>query len=102
MSNTYEIGDRVRIRTTTPFQSAAGVAFDPDVVEFEVKEPGEATVTYVYGTDANVTRLATGDFACDVDVDTAGTWYYHVTGETSGEENRGADQGHFSVVRKAT
>lgn len=99
MSNTYEIGDRVRIRTTTPFQDTAGDAFDPDTVTFSVKTPGTAAVDYVYGTDANVTKLATGDFACDLDTETEGTWYYHVTGTTGGV-NRGADQGHFSVVRK--
>ncbi|NJN54490.1 MAG: hypothetical protein HC804_06895 [Anaerolineae bacterium] len=100
MINTYEIGDRVRISTATPFQSTAGVAFDPDVVTFEVKEPGQDTVAYVYGTDDNVTKLATGDYACDVDVDTPGTWYYHITGEADDGENSGADQGYFSVLRK--
>lgn len=102
MSNTYEIGDRVRISTETPFQSAAGVAFDPDVVKFQVKAPGTATVTYTYGTDTNVTRSATGDYACDIDVDTAETWFYTIIGETTLGQNRGAAQGHFLVRSRDT
>ena len=100
--NTYEIGDRVRIRTSTPFQDAAGTAFDPDVVTFEVRSPGGSTVSYVYGTDDEVTKIATGDYACDVDVEAAGGWYYHVRGETDEDQNRGADQGWFGVRQKVT
>lgn len=100
--NSYEIGDRVRITTSTPFADAAGTEFDPENVEFEVKEPGEDTVTYVYGVDANVTKIGTGDYACDVDANTAGRWYYYIIGEQDDGENRGADQGAFVVRRKNT
>lgn len=102
MSNTYEIGDRVRIRTSTPFQDSSAVAFDPAVVKFEVKAPGVATVTYTYGSSANVSKIATGDYACDIDTDTAGTWDYYIIGETAGGENRGASQGTFFVQEKTT
>jgi len=98
----YELGDRVRLRTATPFQDVNETAFDPDVVTFQVQSPGDITVSYVYNTNAEVTKLATGDYACDVDVETAGTWEYYVKGETSGGENRGADQGRFLVNRKRT
>lgn len=101
-NNLYEIGDRVRIRTTTPFQDTSEVAFDPQVVKFQVKEPGQDTVTYTYGSAANVTKLATGDYACDVDVNTKGTWLYHIIGEQATGENRGGDQGKFQVRSKAT
>lgn len=100
-TNTYEVGDRVRVRTSTPFQDAAGAAFDPDVVTFEVKDPAGTTVDYIYGTDDEVSKIATGDYACDVDVDTAGVWYYYVSG-MSGSENRGAHQGSFYVRQKTT
>lgn len=104
MTNSYEVGDRVRLPLSTPFQTneSTPVAFDPDVVTFEVKAPGVAVATYVYDADANVVRLATGDYVCYVDVDVPGTWYYYVAGEQNDGENRGAAQGSFYVVRKET
>lgn len=101
-TNSYEIGDRVRLRTSTPFQDSSAVAFDPTVVKFEVKAPDVATVTYTYGTSSNVSKIATGDYACDIDVDGAGVWSYYIIGETAGGENRGADQGSFFVQEKLT
>lgn len=102
MANIYEVGDRIRISTSTPFTDVDSVAIDPDTITFEVKNPAGTTTSYVYGTDANVTKAATGDYDCDVDVDSAGIWYYYIIGETSGGENRGADQGHFRVRAKPT
>jgi len=102
MANTYEQGDRIRISTSTPFQDAAGVDTDPNTVTFEVKNPAGTTTSYVYGTDSNVTKAATGDYDCDIDVEAAGIWYYYIKGESSGGENRGADQGYFYVQEKTT
>lgn len=102
MANTYEVGDRVRIRTSTPFQDINGTAFDPASVKFEVKAPDVATVIYTYNVSSNVAKIATGDYACDIDVDTAGVWHYYIIGETAGGENRGADQGYFVVQEKVT
>lgn len=101
-NNTYEVGDRVRIQTSTPFQDADETAFDPEVVTFEVKDPAGTTTAYVYLTDDEVSKIATGDYACDIDVDAAGTWRYYVLGEQSDGENRGADQGSFYVKAKGT
>jgi hypothetical protein len=97
MANTYDTGDRIEITTSTVFQDSDGSAFDPDVVTFTVKEPGAASEEYVYNTDAEVTRNGTGDYTCTIDVDTSGRWYYRIEGETSGSENRGADEGTFYV-----
>lgn len=98
MANTYDKGDRVEITTSTVFQDADGTAFDPQVVRFKVKSPGGTTVTYVYGTDSEVTKSATGDYTCTIDVDTAGVWTYRIEGEQSDGENRGADEGYFEVL----
>lgn len=98
MTNKYDKGDRVVISTSTVFQDDEGTAFDPDVVRFRVKPPGSAAVTYVYGTDSEVTKTATGDYTLTIDVETVGDWYYRIEGETSGGENRGADEGRFNVV----
>lgn len=109
MTNYYEIGERVRIRTNKPFQdTATATPFDPDVVRFEVKTPGGATASYVYDQDdpqnqnAAITKLATGDYACDVDVDVGGRFPYYLIGEMDDGENRGAAQGLFEVLKKAT
>lgn len=102
MTNSYEVGDRVEITTSTVFQNAAGTPFDPDTVTFEVKDPAGTTTSYVYGTDAEVTKNGTGDYSCTIDVDTAGTWRYYIIGEQSSGENRGADQGYFKVKAKVT
>lgn len=104
--NIYQVGDRVRIETgdgatRTPFQDVSGTAFDPEVVKFEVKAPDLATVTYTYPTAA-ITKLATGDYACDIDVNVDGNWYYHIIGEQNDGENRGGYQGYFKVEKKKT
>ena len=101
MSNTYDTGDRVKIETSTDtggtlFQDADGTAFDPTTVTFTINEPRTASVDYVYGVDAEVTKNGTGDYTCTIDVDTPGIWYYRIAGDNSGE-NRGADEGTFTV-----
>lgn len=100
MANTYEVGDRIRISTSTPFQDIDAVDIDPDVVTFTVKNPNGTSTDYIYGTDGEVTKAGTGDYDCDIDVDIAGRWYYYIIGETSGGVNRGAHQGYFDVRRK--
>jgi hypothetical protein len=97
------IGDRWRIKTSTPFQDKeTGTPFDPDVVRFEIKAPGLPTAEYIYGEDSNVEKVGVGDYYCDIDVDIPRTWYYHIIGETSEGENQGADQGSFFVKPKKT
>lgn len=100
--NTYQVGDRIRVSTSTPFTDIDSVAIDPDVVTFEIKSSDGTTASYVYNTHSNVTKIATGDYACDFDVDLSGTWHYHILGETSGSENRGGAQGKFRVQKKGT
>ena len=96
--NVYHVGDRVDIQTSTPFQDADGTAFDPDVVTFWVTVPGSDPEDYIYLTDDEVTRIDTGDYMCSIDVDVAGDYQYAILAETSTGENRGADQGVFTVM----
>jgi len=53
--------------------------------------------TYVYGTDSELVKDATGDYHFDVDVDEEGTWYYRIEGETSGGAKQGAAEGTFEA-----
>ena len=98
MANSYDVGDTVRVSTTTVFTDAADSAFDPDVVRGKVKDPSGNATTYVYGTDSELVKDATGDYHFDVDVDEAGTWYYRIEGESSGGAKQGADEGTFEAL----
>ena len=98
MSNTYDIGDRVTLYMTTPFQDADGTVFNPPVVNAKVTPPSDVSVTYVYGVDDELTRIDTGDYECEFDVDSSGWWRYRIEGETAEGENRGADEGSFYVI----
>lgn len=101
MTNQYDTGDRVAINTSTTFQNSAGIAFDPDNVVFSVKNPAGTTTTYTYDADgdqdAAITKNATGDYTLTIDVDTSGDWRYRIAGEQDNGENRGADEGLFTV-----
>lgn len=98
----YQVGDRVRIRTGTPFQNKeTGTPFDPDVITFEIKPPGGPTVSYELSDD-NVNKLATGDYECLYDVDLPGKYHTYLKGKTATGENRGAAQGSFQVEVKPT
>ncbi len=101
MSQYFDEGDRIEVKTTVPFRDAdTQAAFDPDIVRFLVKDPTGSVETYIYNTHAVVTRSDTGDYTLTIDVDTGGDWYVRVEGEQSSGENRGADEILF-VVRKS-
>lgn len=57
---------------------------DPGVVTIQVKTPAASTTAYVYGTDAEVTRIATGVYQIAFAVTAAGTWTVQAEGSSSG------------------
>jgi hypothetical protein len=75
-------GDYVEKRFTF---HANGVVSDPDVVKVGLEAPDGSETTFVYGTDAEVTRISTGiyKFRKQMDGDT-GSWRYTVMGEWTG------------------
>ena len=97
MANTYDTGDVVDIDTSTVFQDADGTAFDPQVVTFKVVDPDSTSTDYVNGVDSEVTKNATGDYTCSIEVATAGYWYYRIAGTQNDASLRGADEGRFYV-----
>lgn len=97
MANSYQIGDAVRVSTSTVFTDASSTAFDPDVVRGKFKDPSGNITTYVYGTDSELVKDATGEYHFDVSVDEAGTWYYRIEGESSAGAAQGADEGTFEA-----
>ena len=68
----YNLGQKVRI--TAVFTDEDGEAGDPSAVYAVVKEPGEAAVTYTYGTDAEVVKDSVGNYHLDQALDRPGIW----------------------------
>lgn len=79
---TYDIGDVVRCTGT--FTDADGNAQDPSGVIFRVEDPSGNEMTYIYGTDAEVIKTATGIYYVDVTIDEAGYWHYRFEGTGTG------------------
>jgi uncharacterized protein YfaS (alpha-2-macroglobulin family) len=75
----YDVGDTVRIATTTPFANSAGTATDPTTVTLNVREPDGTVTAYTYAA-AQVTKAGTGDFYKDVSVDASGVWAWEWIG----------------------
>lgn len=97
MANIYQVGDAVRVATSTAFTDATPAAFDPDVVRGKFRDPSGNITTYVYGTDSELVKDGAGDYHFDITVDEAGTWYYRMEGETAGGAAQGAAEGTFEV-----
>ena len=94
----YDIGDAVKIYTSTPFQDqSTGNPTDPDVVRFKVRTPSGTVTPYVYGTDTEVVKDGTGDYHMIVRPDEAGEWVWRVEGETSEGLALAAEEAHFDV-----
>ena len=68
------------VRATATFANSAGTATDPTTVTVYVKNPAGTLSTYIYGTDAEVVKSATGIFYIDVDCNKAGEWHVRFKG----------------------
>jgi hypothetical protein len=69
------VGDLVILKNGT-FLNAEGVAVDPPVVNVKVQDPAALDVTYTYGVNPNVEKLATGVYRCTIKPVIAGIWFY--------------------------
>lgn len=81
--NIHDLGDLVRVATYDPTTGEGGftdmltgVVMDPDVVNLSIKKPDNTVATYVYNTDPEIEKNATGQYHMDVDTDQAGQWRY--------------------------
>jgi uncharacterized protein YfaS (alpha-2-macroglobulin family) len=75
--NIYETGQKVRCSAAFTVNS---VATDPTTVTCKVKDPSGNTTTYVYGTDADLKKLSTGNYYIDVTTDEKGEWFFRFEG----------------------
>lgn len=95
----YDVGDSLKIRTTTPFQVVeSGVLVDPANVTFTVRDPLGVRTDYVYGVAAGVVREAAGDYSFVVRPDCAGNWRFAVAGTASDGTALSAAEGNFEVA----
>lgn len=93
--NKYDKGDVVR---ATGSFTGGGAAIDPDSVSFRVKAPDGTVTVYVYLTDAELVKEATGVYHVDVDANANGEWFYRW--ESSGL-GQAAAEGRFIVKASA-
>lgn len=84
----YNIGDKPRCTGTV--EQTDDTPINPSVVKAWYRNPAGTVTTLTYGTDAALIRLSTGVYYFDLDVDTAGRWYYGFystgTGKASGDD----------------
>lgn len=59
---------------TAAFTNASGVAADPASVVFKTYSPRGDIKTYTYGTDGNVSKASTGNYAASFVADEGGRW----------------------------
>ncbi len=92
MSNTYDVGDRVRVSAS--FADEVAAPSDPSPVRLLYRDPAGAVTTLVYGTDSELVRDGVGAYHADLDADAAGTWHYRAEGE---ESPQAAGEARFQV-----
>lgn len=71
-------------RLAINFQDDDGNDIDPTGLTFKLMSPTGTLTTYVYGTDAEVVKLSTGDYYVDVTPDESGRWRWRWVSTGSG------------------
>ena len=82
------------VRLTATFMDEAGALVDPGMVSFWLKAPDGTVTEYVYGTDVELVKPATGVYYVDWPNDAAGLYAVRFDG-TGG--NPGAVEGQYVV-----
>lgn len=74
MAGTYDVGDSVRC--TAKFRDENNQLADPSVVIFRYRNPAGNITSYTFGVDVQLQRHSIGVYYIDVDIDSAGSWFY--------------------------
>lgn len=90
-TNEYDVGDVIKL--TAAFTDG-GTAVDPGTVTFKIRPPVGDIVTYVYGTDAALTKTATGNYRLDYEPTQHGTYTWRAAGTVT---NKAAGEQSFRV-----
>ena len=88
--NTYEIGDKVRIKATF---TVSGVKTDPTTITLRVKSPSNVISIYTYAL-FEITKSATGMYHKDISITESGEWFYRWEGTGAVET---ADEAYLVV-----
>ena len=73
LNSSYDLNDRVRCTGTF---TVSDVNTDPTAITFVYKVPSGTITTLTYGVDGALVKSATGVYYVDLDVSSAGSWYY--------------------------
>lgn len=90
--NTYDRGDKVRLKATV--RDSAGALVDPTSIVLRVRDPGQALGSPTLYSGGSIVKDSVGLYHCDVDVNLAGTWRYRW--ESTGGAIA-AEEGEFEV-----
>jgi hypothetical protein len=86
----FDLGDLVQVDADFTTQ-ATGAVIDPTTVSVSVLDPDRKLTTYVYVTDVEVVKDATGSYYLRINANKAGRWYYRWfstgTGQAAGERS---------------
>lgn len=93
-----KIWPETTLRLEVVFTDEDGNAVDPDTVTFSTYTPNGTLTSYVYGTDAEVGKSATGSYYADIVPDESGRWHFRWV--TTGTGTALATEGNF-VVQKS-
>lgn len=89
----HYIGDVIRIAVN---YSSLGTDVDPEGVSLSIMDPSGTVVTYVYGSDPDVTLTDVGDYYCDYVIpQKSGRYKYRWT--STGVGTTSALEGDFLV-----
>lgn len=83
------------LRIPVNYTDGSGTDIDPTAVTFKLYSPDYQTTTYVYGTDAEVVKDATGNYYIDVSPTVAGRWHYRW--DSTGTNKASGVEGSFVV-----
>lgn len=75
----FATGETIRARATYS-DPDTGVLLDPATVSVAIRPPSGAIVTYVYLTDAELTRVSLGVFQVSIPLTEVGTYKWKWTG----------------------
>lgn len=93
MTNTYDIGDRVKITGTFKENGELG---DPAVIRGIYKNSSIGLITTLLYSESEIVRESPGVYSFEIEITSGGYWYYRMD---DGGENV-ASEGKF-LVRKS-
>lgn len=75
---TCNIDSRPKLRALF---TVSGVLTDPTTLGFKIENPTGSAATYIYGTNAELIREATGIYYVNFVMNTSGSWAFKFSGQ---------------------